>query len=247
YELLDVLGRGGMGVVYTARQTSVNREVAVKMIGSGQSQDDGVRAAFLDEAVITGELDHPNIVPIHELGTNRSGTLFYSMKRVTGTPWSRHIAKNGELENLKILSAVADAIAFAHSRGVVHRDLKPENVMLGEYGEVLVMDWGLALVTDAFRKPASVSLSPTPGCTPSYAAPELVTGPMAVIGPHSDVYLLGAILYEIITGKPPHLARSARECCEIAARNGIAPTNKTGELVEIARRRSRFSAGAQGL
>jgi len=235
YELVEVIGRGGMGLVYSARQTSVDREVAVKMIWPDHAQDPSARENFLSEAVITGELDHPNIVPIHDVGKDAGNALFYSMKRVRGTPWQDVIAVGSLAENLRILMSVADAVAFAHSRGVVHRDLKPENVMLGGFGEVMVMDWGLAIVTPEFRKSESVARAVSAGCTPSYAAPELVTGPISAIGPHSDVYLLGAILYKVVTGKPPHLARTPQECCRVAARNQIHPTTQTGELVEIAR------------
>src|SRR5262249_27472302 len=219
YELVEVIGRGGMGLVYAARQTSVDREVAVKMIWPDHAQDPTTRENFLSEAVITGELDHPNIVPIHDVGKDSGNALFYSMKRVSGTAWQKVVGTATLTENMRILMAVADAVAFAHSRGVVHRDLKPENVMLGGFGEVMVMDWGLAIVTPEFRRAESVSRTIGAGCTPSYAAPELVTGPISLIGPHSDVYLLGAILYKILTGKPPHLAPTPQECCRAAARN----------------------------
>jgi tRNA A-37 threonylcarbamoyl transferase component Bud32 len=130
YELLQVIGKGGMGVVYSARQASVDRMVAVKMIRPNVAADAERREKFLSEAVVTGDLDHPNIVPIYELGTDEQNALFYSMKRVQGTPWSHVIAKKPLGENLEILMKVADAVAFAHANGVVHRDLKPENVML---------------------------------------------------------------------------------------------------------------------
>src|SRR5579872_1895113 len=166
YELLEVIGRGGMGLVYSARQTSVDREVAVKMIWPDHAKDEVARENFLSEAVITGELDHPNIVPIHDVGKDRGNALFYSMKRVRGTPWQKVISTMSQSENLRVLMSVADAVAFAHSRGVVHRDLKPENGMLGDFGEVMVMDWGLALVTRAFGKAESVTRTAGAGCTP---------------------------------------------------------------------------------
>ncbi|MCA9261828.1 MAG: protein kinase, partial [Planctomycetales bacterium] len=156
YELLNVIGEGGMGVVYAARQSSIARTVALKMLkgGAGTAEQ---RDKFISEAVVTGELDHPNIVPIYDLGSNDDGALFYSMKRVKGTPWCDVIQERGLEENLNIFLRVCDAVAFAHVNGVIHRDLKPENVMLGDYGEVLVMDWGLARISPNFPNAASVS------------------------------------------------------------------------------------------
>src|SRR4029453_17454572 len=192
------------------------------------------RRKFLSEAAVTGELDHPNIVPIYDLGQNADGALFYSMKKVTGTPWADVIGEKSLLDNLTILMKVADAVAFRHARGVVHRDLKPENVMLGDFGEVLVLDWGLAVATDGHRPTPNVSTAFNIAGTPAYMAPELAFGPMEAIGRHSDVYLLGAILYECITGRPPHHGKNARECPKAAARNQIVPSEKHGELVDIA-------------
>lgn len=234
YELIEVLGQGGMGVVYTARQTSIDRQVAVKMLKSKTAQNTDQRHKFLAEAVVTGELDHPNIVPIYDVGSNNSGALFYSMKKVEGRPWLKSVRKNSLAENLTILMKVADAVAFAHSRSVVHRDLKPENVMLGEFGEVLVMDWGLAQSTTGFRKSNSIITTSSMGGTPAYMAPEMATGPVDRISPLSDIYLLGAILYEILTKRPPHTGKTAMKCLMAAAKNKIVPTEKKGELVDIA-------------
>lgn len=234
YELLQILGEGGMGVVYSARQTSIDRSVALKMLKPTAAHNEAQQHKFLTEAVVTGDLDHPNIVPIYDVGRNASGALFYSMKHVQGTPWLKVIRQKSLNENLEILIRVADAVSFAHARGIVHRDLKPENVMLGEFGEVLVMDWGLAYATRQFRKANRVSQSASMGGTPAYMAPEMATGPIDRIGPTSDVYLLGAILYEIITGNPPHAGKTVMECLTAAARNQIAPTEKTGELLNIA-------------
>lgn len=234
YELMEVLGQGGMGIVYTARQTSIDRQVAVKMLKGKTAKNRDQRHKFLAEAVVTGELDHPNIVPIYDVGSNNSGALFYSMKKVEGRPWLKTIRKNALAENLNILMKVADAVAFAHSRSVVHRDLKPENVMLGEFGEVLVMDWGLAQSTSGFRKSDSIITTSSMGGTPAYMAPEMATGPVDRISPLSDIYLLGAILFEILTGRPPHTGKTAMKCLMAAAKNEIVPTQKTGELMDIA-------------
>lgn len=234
YELVNVLGEGGMGVVWSARQTSVDRHVAVKMIKGDFGAKRSQRQKFLAEAVVTGDLDHPNIVPIYDVGTDGRGMLFYSMKQVQGTPWLKVLKHKTLHENVEILLRVCDAIAFAHSRGIIHRDLKPENVMLGDFGEVLVMDWGLALVVGEFEKARRLRQSTSMGGTPAYMAPEMATGPIDVITPASDIYLLGAILWELITGKPPHPGRKVQECLLAAMRNVIVPTQKTGELVEIA-------------
>ncbi len=234
YELLDVIGEGGMGVVYAARQSSIARTVAIKMLKGDEEHTLDQREKFISEAVVTGELDHPNIVPIYDLGTNDSGALFYSMKRVRGTPWDDVIKQRSLDENLNILLRVADAIAFAHANGVLHRDLKPENVMLGDFGEVLVMDWGLARISDEFPSADSVSQSDVMGGTPAYMAPEMATGPIEEITTASDTYLLGAILFEIITGRPPHSGRTVMACLLAAAKNTFVDTTQSGELFDIA-------------
>jgi len=234
YELQEVIGEGGVGVVYAARQASIDRTVALKVLRDEFAHKRDHRNKFLSEAVVTGELDHPNIVPIYDLGTSDLGSLFYAMKRVRGTPWSDVIREQSLAENLRILMSVADAIAFAHSRGVIHRDLKPENVMLGDFGEVLVMDWGIALSTNMFVKSDRISQSTSMGGTPAYMAPEMATGPLDRIGPSSDVYLLGAMLFEIITGRTPHTGKDVMTCLYAAAKNEIQPTEKTGELLDIA-------------
>lgn len=234
YELLDIIGQGGVGVVYTARQASIDRTVAIKMLREEYRGRNDHKEKFLAEAVLTGELDHPNIVPIYDLGRNSQGELFYSMKNVIGTPWDRVIAQKTLRENIDILLKVADAVAFAHSRSVVHRDLKPENVMLGSFGEVLVMDWGIAVPTEGFRRTTNILRSQAMGGTPAYMAPELATGPVDSIGPPADVYLLGAILFEILTGSPPHYGSNVMECVQNAAENVIRETTVTGELMEIA-------------
>ena len=231
YELLNEIGQGGMGIVYAARQASFNRRVAIKMLRPGVQ---GKQHEFVSEAVTTGDLDHPNIVPVYDLGSNDDGALFYAMKCVQGTPWDDALPTKSRAENLAILMKVADAIAFAHAKGVVHRDLKPENIMLGSFGEVLVMDWGLAVRFTVEPDGQIHSAKTTMGGTPAYMAPELVLGPMERIGPAADVYLLGAILFEIVTGRPPHSGKSAMECLQAAANNVIEPTDCPDELLGIA-------------
>jgi WD40 repeat protein/serine/threonine protein kinase len=234
YDLVKKLGEGGMGVVYAGRQASIDRTVAIKMLKPKMAADKGQRNKFLAEAVITGDLDHPNIVPIYDLGANDEGALFYAMKCVKGTPWDECIGDKSTSENIEILLKTCDAVAFGHSRGIIHRDLKPENTMLGGFGEVLVMDWGLALPFGKFEKSRSITPSANMGGTPAYMAPEMATGPFDRMGPASDIYLLGAILYEIVTGLPPHRGKDVMKCLFAAAKNKIVPTEKKGELVDIA-------------
>ena len=235
YELLDVLGEGGMGVVYAARQTSMDRTIALKMIRPESAGSEARRKRFLSEAAITGDLEHPNIVPVYELGTGQDGRLFYAMRRVGGSPWSRDLAVRTLAENLRILLDVADAVAFAHWRRVIHRDLKPDNVLLGDYGEVLLADWGLAAALGPDGTLAGIGRPQCFGGTPSYMAPEMAAGQPERTGPASDIYLLGAILYEIVTGHAPHEGKTAHDCLRAAADNVLRPTDRQGELIDVAR------------
>lgn len=250
YRLVRLLGKGGMGNVYVARQGSLDRLVALKVIkpleaekqkrfkekGTLEQVETERRLQFISEAVVTGDLDHPNIVPIHDIAVTGDNTLFYSMKRVSGTPWSKAIHEKSRDENIDILLKVCDAIGFAHTRGVVHRDIKPENIMLGEFGVVMVMDWGLALAKPEFDKIESVHPTTGLGGSPAYMAPEMAIGPVDRIGPASDIYLLGATLFQIITGVAPHHASNVSECLKAVAANKIreVPPEKQGELLQIA-------------
>ncbi|CAM9879567.1 unnamed protein product [Chrysoparadoxa australica] len=252
YRLVRLLGKGGMGNVFVARQGSLDRLIAVKIIkpleddkrdalrkqGRLESTENSRRQQFLTEAVITGDLDHPNIVPIHDVAVTGENTLFYAMKRVVGTPWNKVISEKSRDENLEILIKVADAIAFAHTRGIIHRDIKPENVMLGDFGVVMVMDWGIALALPQFEKLSSITPAKGLGGTPSFMAPEMATGPLEAIGPAADIYLLGATLFMIVTGKAPHHAKNVRECLRAVATNELRDVDPRheGELLNIARK-----------
>ncbi len=203
------LGRGGMGVVYRARQASLEREVALKTLRqSGRDSDAGRALAFVSEAVTQGRLEHPNIVPVHDLGYTAAGELQLAMKLVEGQSWSRRLKEGGAslAEHLGILLQVCNAVALAHSHEIAHCDLKPANVMLGRFGEVLLTDWGLAVSFAAAPElPLRHRSQVTSPCgTPSYMAPELAEGRGEAIGPWTDVYLLGGILYAILHGRPPH-------------------------------------------
>ena len=238
FQLLSMLGQGGMGLVYQARQTSISRSIALKMMRSAKSDDQDRQALFLAEALVTGQLDHPNIVPIYDLGMDEAGHLFYAMKELKGRPWSDSIGHATLQENLDVLLRVGDAVAFAHSRGVIHRDLKPQNVMLGDYGEVVLMDWGLAAAITTGTPALRVSQSTALCGTPAYMAPEMANGLWNRIGPQSDIYLLGAILFEILEGAPPHLMGNddATDALTAARLNKIADFKTPGELQDIARK-----------
>jgi len=197
------LGRGGMGCVHLARQTVFDRTVAVKRVRPDRLCDAAVRA-LLDEARLASALDHPNIVPVHLLGQSEGGEPVLVMKRVEGTVWRDLAAEpagdaaTGDRlgRHLEILRQVCNAVEFAHRHGVVHRDIKLENVMVGDLGEVYLLDWGVAQRLDA-PPPAELA------GTPSHMAPEMVPG----VGPvtaRTDVYLLGATLHELLTGRTRH-------------------------------------------
>jgi serine/threonine-protein kinase len=216
--LRELLGEGGMGKVYAGVQRSLGRAVAVKVLG-GSETNDRARAALLHEARVTGRLEHPNIVPVHVLGVDASGRPVMVMKRIEGvtwrrllqdpshTQWARLLSRHRDRHeaHVEILLRVCDALEYAHAQGVIHRDLKPDNVMLGAFGEVYLLDWGVALDT---RSP------PTERAvvgTPAYMAPEMIDGDPAGVSPATDVYLLGAALHEALTGRPPHAGGSLRE------------------------------------
>lgn len=234
YRVFSKLGSGGMGEIFDATQESLGREVAIKISKGGAVGSDNASEKFRVEAAVTGNLEHPNIVPIYDLGLNSDNKTFFAMKKVNGTPWSKAISGYSLQENIEILLRVCDAVAFAHSKGVIHRDLKPENVMIGEFSEVLVMDWGLAAGVFEGAKAPKVTYADAIAGTPAYMAPEMARGQEKKIGFTSDIYLLGAILFEIITGEPPHGGKTVRECLSAAAQNKIAESWVSSELLKTA-------------
>ena len=201
YEILEEIARGGMGVVYKAYQKSLRRTVAIKMILSGQMADEKEISRFRIEAESAAGLDHPGIVKIIEIG-EAGGQQFFSMGFVNG-PSLADLLANGPLEPdraVGLLKKIAEAIGYAHSKGVVHRDLKPANVLIDEHGEPRITDFGLAK-----SKTIDSSLTATGQIigTPSYMSPEQVVGDRETIGNRSDIYSMGAILYEMLAGRPP--------------------------------------------
>ena len=242
YRIHSELGRGGMGVVVAGEDLTLSREVAIKVMRERSAQDPSQVARFLEEARIQSRLDHPNICPVHEMGFDAQGRPYFTMKRVRGQPLSQllpsgpvdHLERLTEL--LRIFVKVCNGIALAHDRGVVHRDLKPANIMVGEFGEVLVMDWGLArALTQGTSEPTGMATSASPNLrsmrsldgdilgTPAYMAPEQARGEISKVGIPADIYALGGILYRILSGHPPHRGDNSASTLENAKRGHVPP------------------------
>jgi serine/threonine protein kinase len=233
YRILELHRRGGLGEVFVAQDEELGRKVALKQIREEYADHADSRGRFLLEAEITGGLEHPGIVPVYGLCAYPDGRPFYAMRLVHGESLREAIQRFQLAENssrdpgeralemrglLNRFVAVCNAVAYAHSRGVLHRDLKPANIMLGPYGETLVVDWGLAKLLAAdpipdaspeLLRPPSASGSPptqldSGAGTPEYMAPEQAARRPDALGPHTDIYGLGAVLFEILTGRPPH-------------------------------------------
>ena len=255
YRVLDVLAQGGMGRVLRVWDEDLRRQVAMKVVLEPSLRGDGSEVAgtertrrlarFLEEAQITGQLDHPGIVPVHELGLDEEGRAFFTLKLVRGQELRTifSLVRSGEegwnqTRALGTLLRVCEAMAFAHEHGVVHRDLKPSNIMVGRHGETYVMDWGLARLKkaaddeswagdsdstdwDGIVSERHESGSDTPGSplvtadgevlgTPQYMSPEQARGELDRVGPAADVYAVGAMLYELLAGKPPYPRKGPR-------------------------------------
>ena len=248
YRIESEVARGGMGAIHLAEDPALRRRVAVKtMLAPKASTDEMVR--FIEEAQITGQLNHPGIVPVYELGVNESGDPFYSMKFVHGR--DLHAVLEGLRQGdasvieefplhrlLMVMDRVCDAVAFAHAHGVIHRDLKPANIRIGEFGEVLVMDWGLAKLI-GHPQPESAAPHPTRQVSsvregedsgsfatmagsvmgsPQYMAPEQAAGKTDTLDARTDIYAIGAILYEILTLRPPFEMTSRTDIYEVLER-----------------------------
>jgi serine/threonine protein kinase len=206
YHLEEVLGRGGMGIVYRAKHLALNRTVALKMVLDGAHAGPRQSSRFRTEAELIARLQHANIVQIHEIGEH-DGRPFLALEYVGGGTLYRAFAGKPQPADraARLVETLARAVEHAHERGVVHRDLKPANVMLTAAGEPKITDFGLAklLAGDSKQTESGALVG-----TPSYMAPEQLEGTAGVIGPTTDVYALGAILYEALTGRPPFHAES---------------------------------------
>jgi serine/threonine-protein kinase len=208
------LGRGGMGRIHPATDRNLLRHVALKRLDRELAQVPMYKDGFIAEAQMTGQLEHPNIVPVHELAVSEEGVPYFTMKLVQGInfdAWLRdpehELGSTERLqEGLEIFLKVCDAVAYAHHRGVIHRDLKPENIMVAGFGQVYLMDWGLARLTKTRPASGARAQMEAKGAvgTPTFMAPEQARGNPEEMDERSDIFGLGAILYEIISGKMPY-------------------------------------------
>jgi serine/threonine protein kinase len=229
YRLLERVARGGMGVVYIAEDEKLQRRVALKILDVPGTEGD-LATRLIREARVLARLEHPGIVPVHDVGTLADGRVFYTMKFVEGQRLDQYIASvNSVPDRLRLFLRICDAVGFAHARGVLHRDLKPANIMVGPFGEVLVMDWGLAKLlhletsrgaqeadpeATILEKPKSfatagdtteisaVTEHGTVMGTPGYMSPEQARGDVKNLDARSDIFSLGALLRFLLTGKP---------------------------------------------
>src|SRR5208282_1958850 len=230
YRLLQRVARGGMGIVYAAEDQKLERRVALKVLDVPGAGGD-LANRLIREARVLARLEHPGIVPVHDVGTLADGRIFYTMKFVEGQRLDNFIETVASVQDrLRLFLRICDAVAFAHARGVLHRDLKPANVMVGPFGEVLVMDWGLAKIlrdeaasTDRAADPEATILEEpkqssergdstkssvitghgTVMGTPGYMSPEQARGEVEVLDARSDIFSLGALLRFILTQKAP--------------------------------------------
>lgn len=214
--VLDRLGAGGMGIVERARQQSLDREVAVKRLNDEAGVDPKLGYTLVEEARILGGLGHPNIVPVYAVGVDEALGPVVVLERVHGDVWSRALADDREAmhrdpsvleKHLRILMQVCNALHFAHSRDILHRDVKPDNVMLGDFGEVYLMDWGVALRLGDLEHLEGLDEQLSLAGTPAYMSPEMVHGDAPAMDARTDVYLAGATLHELLTGKRRHNAQ----------------------------------------
>jgi eukaryotic-like serine/threonine-protein kinase len=229
YEILSTLGRGGMGTVYLARDTALDRDVALKVLEPDAEADPTIAARLAQEARILGRLEHPGIVPVHDFGRLADGRLFYAMKRIRGERLDRWMTGIDLHGRLAVFLRICDAVSFAHAHGVIHRDLKPENVMIGEFGEVLVLDWGIARVLD---RPAADAAAATASVAADAAAEK--TPPQTPEPPPAQAAAPGRLASTIDTAHGTIIGTPAY----------MAPEQARGEVASIDQRTDIYALGA---
>jgi serine/threonine-protein kinase len=205
------LGRGGMGRIHPATDRNLLRHVALKRLDKDLAREPFYKGGFIGEAQITGQLEHPNIVPVHELAVSPAGVPYFTMKLVRGLDMHRWLGDRTRpagsterlQEGLEIFLKVCDALAYAHHRGVIHRDIKPENIMVADFGQVYLMDWGLARLIGKDSGCAALDAKGAVG-TAAYMAPEQAAGDPIDLDERADVFGMGAVLYEIVSGHTPY-------------------------------------------
>jgi hypothetical protein len=243
--LAKELARGGMGHVHPALDRNLLRKVALKRLDKDYATKPFYRDGFVAEAQMTGQLEHPNIVPVHELAIDPNGVPYFTMKLVQGISFDAWLRKHkpGSFERveggIEILLKVCDAVAYAHHRGVVHRDIKPANIMVGDFGQVYLMDWGLAKLVKS--QPASgagaLMNAPGPVGTPDYMAPEQARGNPKEIDERCDVFGVGALLFEVLAGQGPYGAhRDGNVVLQRAAAGKVISVDEACEAIGISRR-----------
>ena len=207
YTFVKELARGGMGTVYLAEDRELDRLLAIKVLNTPDVTED-LRNRMVREAQIIARLEHPGIVPVHDVGTLPDGRIYYAMKFVRGSRLDEYAAQGAALrDRLRKFQAVCDAVAFAHAHGVIHRDLKPQNIMIGSFGEVLVLDWGVAKVRDHPREIEGTVIG-----TRDYMSPEQARGEVDQLDERSDIYSLGAVLSFLLKDQPG-VSKAAKAVC----------------------------------
>lgn len=247
HEIVGEIARGGVGVVYKGRDRSLGRDVAVKTLRPDHAQNRVMMQRFVDEAQIAGQLQHPGVLPVYELGLGPQGKPYFSMKLVRGQTLASLLAARPDVQTdrqrfLGIFGQVCQTMAYVHAKGVIHRDLKPSNIMVGSFGEVHIVDWGLAkvlarrdaessdaaesMIETARSQHGDMSIAGTVAGTPAYMPPEQARGETSAIDRRSDVFSLGAILLEILTGRPPY----------VGSRTDVLRQARDGQMLETLRR-----------